>query len=168
MFHKRIVDHSDLNRPEEVTAAVRALDQRMSAMQESISDTISRFGGRLGKLEAKNEVQDEQVKSIKETLTEVKAEIRASQTEQKNSIAELRMENKESMSEIKRNYKEILDAVTPMKHEINDVEQLKKELDELKAKPAKTWESIKEKGLNWILILILTIVACALGLSKYL
>lgn len=155
-------------RAEEVASEVKELDRRLSDFQQSVSNTNIRFGERLGKLESKNEVQDEQVRHIKESLMEIRSEIRESQKEQKNSIAEMRAENKESMSEIKRNYKEILDAVTPMKHEIEDVEDLKREVAEIKAKPGKTFESIKEKGLGYFVALIVGLLVAALGLSKYL
>lgn len=183
MFHKPIENHDGefnwLKRAEELSSAIRAVGQRVSALQDSVINTNSNFGGRIGAIEARNEVQDAKMESIKEAVTELKGEIRASQAEQKDSIAALRTEQKESMdalredsqqsmSKLEQKFQAILDAVTPMKHEIEDVEVLKKEVAEIKAKPGKTWEGIKENGLNWALRVVFVIVIVALGLKEFL
>lgn len=155
-------------RVEEVRGEVKALDRRLSEFHQAVTDTNGRFGARLGKLESHNEVQDEQVRQIKETQAEIKREIAEAQREQKNSFAELRAEHKESMEELKKSNKEILDAVTPLKHKVESLEELAEDVEELKEKPGKTWEDIKSKALGWALALILAIVAAALGLSKFL
>lgn len=152
----------------EVAADVRALDNRLREFQQSVSDTNNRFGARIGKLEAHNEVQDEQVKQIKETQAEIKREVEEARKEQKDSISELRREHKESMAELKKSNKEILDAVTPMKHKVESLEHLSEDVDELKGKDGKTWAGIKSQVLGWGVLLVLTIVAVALGLSQYL
>lgn len=157
-----------LKRADELFNDVRALDRKLSEFQQSVSDTNGRFGGRIGKLEAHNEVQDEQVRQIKEVQYEIKRDMEAARSEQKNSIAELRREHKESMEELKRSNKEILDAVSPMKHKIEGLESLKDDVEELKEKPGKTWEDIKSKAVGWAVALILGVLAAALGLSKFL
>lgn len=157
-----------LKRADEVAADVKALDKRLDDFRQNVTDTNSRFGGRIGKLEAHNDVQDEQMRQIKETQAEIKREIAEGQREQKDSIAELRREQKESMSELKQSTKEILDAVTPLKHEVDGLKPLKQEVENLKAKPGDTWEHIKKQGVGWIIALVLGIVAVALGLGKYL
>ena len=155
-------------RVEEVRGEVEALDRRLSEFHQAVADTNGRFGARLGKLESHNEMQDERVRQIKETQTEIKREIAEAQKEQKNSFSELRAEHKESMEELKRSNKEILDAVTPLKHQVESLNELKEDVDELKEKPGKTWEEIKSKALGWGVALILAIVAAALGLSRFL
>ena len=155
-------------RADEVAGDVRALDRKLTDFQQSVTETHSRFGGRIGKLEAHNDVQDEQVRQIKETQQEIKREIAGAQKEQKDSIAELRVEHKESMTELKKSNKEILDAVTPLKHKVEALEHLEDEVEEIKAKPGETWEHIKKQGLGWAVALLLALLAAALGLSKYL
>lgn len=157
-----------LKRADELSADVRALDKKIHEFQQSVTDTNGRFGARIGKLEAHNEVQDEQMRQIKETQAEIKQEIASARAEQKDSISELRREQKESMEELKRTNKEILDAVSPMKHKIENLESLKEDVDELKEKPGKTWEEIKSKALGWAVALVLAVLAAALGLSKFL
>lgn len=161
-----------LQEVKKVEGEVKALDRRLTEFQQAVSETHSRFGGRIGKLEAHNDVQDEQVKQIKETLMEVKREIADGQKDQKSAIAELRKEHKESMAELKVSNKEILDAVTPLKHKVDahdiSIKDVTDDVEELKEKPGKTWETIKEKGLGWIVALVLAILAVALGLGQYL
>lgn len=173
---KCIIDPSrdciGIKRADEVASDVRALGRELTDFKQSVADTNGRFGGRIGKLEAHNEVQDEQVRQIKETQAEIKRGVEEARREQKDSIAELRREHKESMEELKKTNKEILDAVSPMKHKVADLEATQKEIssdvDELKEKPGKTWEDIKSKALGWTVALILAILAAALGLSKFL
>lgn len=157
-----------IKRADEVAGDVKALDRRLTDFQSSVADTHSRFGGRIGKLEAHNDVQDEQVRQIKEVQMEIKREITEAQREQKGSIAELRKEHKESMAELTKSNREILEAVTPLKHKVEGLERLSAEVEEIKAKPGKTWEDIKAKALGWTVALILAILAAALGLSKFL
>ena len=157
-----------IKRADEVAGDVKALDRRLTEFQQAVVDTHSRFGGRIGKLEAHNEVQDEQVRQIKETQMEIKQGITEAQKEQKDSIAELRREHKESMAELTKSNKEILDAVTPLKHKVEGLEHLSDDVDELKSKPGKTWESIKSTSMGWIVALILVVLAVALGLGRYL
>lgn len=157
-----------LQKVKDVEGDVKALDQRLTGLQQSVSETNSRFGTRLGKLEAHNEVQDEQVRQIKETQLEIKREIKEAQKEQKGSIEELRKEHKDSMAELTKSNKEILEAVTPLKHKVEGLEHLSAEVEEIKAKPGETWEHIKKQSLGWAVALILAIVAAALGLSRFL
>lgn len=157
-----------VKRADEVAVDVRTLGEKLDDFRQSVSETNIRFGERVGELEASKKVQEEQVKQIKETQTEIKREIAESRKEQKDSIAELRREHKESMEDLKRSNKEILDAVTPMKHKVEDLEHLKNEVNAIKAKPGETWEHIKKQGLGWMVALIMTIIAVAVGLDKFL
>ena len=119
-------------------------------------------------MESLNRVQDERIQQIKESIDAIKMETAESRKEQKNSISELRLEHKESMEELKKSNKEILDAVTPMKHKIESLEHLSVDVEELKGKDGKTWGNIKSQVLGWGILLILAIVAVALGLGQYL
>ena len=51
-------------------------------------------------------------------------------------MEELKKSSKESMEELKRSNKEILDAVTPLKHQVESLNELKEEISSVKAKPA--------------------------------
>ena len=157
-----------LQKAKEVEGDVKALDQRLSDFRQSVTDTNSRFGGRLGKLEAREEVRDEQYKHIQEKMNDLARDVADFQREQKGSIAELRQEHKASMEELKKGNKEILDLVAPLRQKADNVEKLEKDVEELKGKSGKTWEEIKSKSIGWIVTLILTIFAAALGLSRFL
>lgn len=161
-------DCQGLKRADEVASDVKALDRKLTEFQQAITETHGRFGGRIGKLEAHNEVQDERIEQIKQSQTEIKTQIEAARREQKDSIAELRAEHRESMEELKKSSQSILEAVTPLKHKVESLEGMREDVEELKEKPGKTWEDIKSKAVGWAVALFLAIVAAALGLSKFL
>ncbi|MCM1500758.1 MAG: hypothetical protein NC124_20055 [Clostridium sp.] len=153
---------------EEVLNDVKALDRRLSEFQQNVYDTNGRFGARIGKLEAREEVREEQHKYLKERLDGITKDMADFQKENKNSITELRKEHKESMDELRKGNKEILDSITPLVHKMDDIERLEEDVEELKEKPVQTWEHIKKQGIGWIIVLILGIIAVALGLGQYL
>lgn len=157
-----------LMKAKEVAGDLKALDRKVTEFQQSVADTNNRFGARIGKLEAGEEVQKEQYKHIREKIETLTKEVTEFQREQKDSIGELRREHKESMNELKRSNKEILDIVSPLKHKVEEIDELAEDVETLKSKPGQTWEEIKKQGIGWILGIILAIVAVALGLEKFL
>lgn len=156
-----------LHRVNDVSGDLKMLSKRMSEFQQSVSDTNSRFGARIGKLEARDEVRDEQYKHFREKLENITHDTAEIQRENKDSISELRREHKESMTELRRDNKKILDAVTPLSHRVETLEHLSEDVEELKEKPGETWEHIKQQGIGWIVAIVLAILAVALGLGKY-
>ena len=156
-----------LRRAEEIAGDVKALDRRLDDFQRNVSDTHSRFGGRIGKLEVREEVREEQYKHVREKLEGITRDMEDFQRENKNSVAELRREHKESMEELRKGNKEILDAVTPLKHKVESLERLEEDVEELKEKPGKTWEHIKMQALGWGVAVVMAIIAAALGISQF-
>lgn len=156
-----------LHRAEEVAADVKALDRKLGEFRQDVSETNARFGTRIGKLEAREEVREEQYKHVREKLDTITRDMEEFQRENKDSVAELRREHKESMAELRKGNKDILDAVTPLKHKVENLEHLADDVEELKEKPGKTWEHIKKQALGWAVALVLAIIAAALGLSHY-
>lgn len=161
-------DCTGSKRADEVAGDVKALDRKLSDFQQSVTETNSRFGARIGKLEAREEVREEQYKHIQEKMTDLARDVADFQREQKGSIAELRREHKESMEELKKGNKEILDLVAPLRQKADNVEKLEKDVEDLKGRPGRTWEEIKSKALGWGVALVLAILAAALGLSRFL
>lgn len=157
-----------IHKAKDVAADVKALDIRLREFQQSVSDTNSRFGARIGKLEAREDVRDEQYKNIREKLEDITRDVTEFQREQKGSIAELRREHKESMEELKKGNRDILETVAPLKHKVEEIDKLSEDVDELKGKSGKTWEDIKSKAVGWGVALVLAILAAALGLSRFL
>lgn len=116
---------------------------------------------------AADQIRLEQYGHIKEKVKEISDDISRFQAEQKDSIADLKKEHRESMQELKKSNQDILDIISPIKHKMDEVEKLREDVDEIKEKPAQTWEDIKKQGLGWIVGIILAIVAVALGLKNY-
>ena len=156
-----------LRRAEEVAGDVKALDRRMDDFQHNVSDTNTRFGGRIGNLEAREQVRDEQYKHVREKLDDITRDMVDFQRENKDSVSELRKEHKESMEELRKGNKEILDAVVPLKHKVEGLEHMKEDVEELKGKPGKTWEHIKLQALGWVVAVVMTIIAATLGISQF-
>ena len=156
-----------LKKADEISGEVKALNRRLSDFQQAVSETHSRFGARIGKLEAKEDVRDEQYKNIREKLDDITRDVTEFQREQKGSISELRKEHKESMEELKKGNKDILETIAPLRLKAEDIDKLEKDVEELKSKPGQTWEHIKKQGLGWLVAIVLAIVAAALGLSQY-
>lgn len=161
-------DCPGIHKAKDVEADVKALGQKLSDFQQAVADTNNRFGARIGKLEAREEVRNEQYKHIQEKMNDLAHDVAEFQREQKGSIAELRREHKESMEELKKGNKDILDLVAPLRQKADNVEKLERDVEELKGKPGKTWEDIKAKALGWTVALVLAIIAAALGLSRFL
>lgn len=77
--------------------------------------------------------------------------------------------------EIKSDLKGLIERLAEIKPRVEHADRLEAELksvenrvDEIEKKPGKTWEDIKGKALGWMVALILTILAAALGLSRFL
>lgn len=165
--HRDYPAQTGLRRLEEVAADVKTLKERLEDFRDSVAKTNDNFGKRLGTLEGQEHVRDEQYKHINDKLGDVTREMAEFKRENKDSIADLRKENKESMEELKAGNKEILDALNPLKHKVEDLEHLEKDVKEIQKNPGETWEHIKKQGLGWIVALILAVLAVALGLGNY-
>lgn len=161
-------DLPGIKRAEETAVEVKALGKELTEFKKSVSETNTRFGVRIGALEGHNLVQDEQLRQIQQTQREIKENISTGQKEQKEAIGEFKAEYRESMKELKGSNKEILDALSPLTHKMERLDNLEEDVEELKGKSGKTWEDIKSKAIGWVLLLVLGIVAVALGLEKYL
>lgn len=155
-----------LRRAEEVAGDLKTLDRRLDDLQANVSNTSTRFGARIGKLEAREEVREEQYKHVREKLEGITRDMEDFQRENKNSVAELRKEHKESMEELRKGNKEILDAVVPLKHKVDSLTHLEEDVEELKEKPGKTWESIKTQVLAWTVAAVMALIAAAIGISQ--
>lgn len=68
-------DCPGLNRANEVAGDVKALDKRIDEFQHNVSETNSRFGTRIGKLEAREEVREEQYKHVQEKLEGIRKDM---------------------------------------------------------------------------------------------
>lgn len=158
-----------IQKAKEASGEVKELDRRLTDFQKSVAETHSRFGARIGKLEAREEVREEQYKNIREKLDDITKDVSAFQREQKDSIRELREETKESLAELKRGNQQIVDLVTPFKHKaedfdklsdkveaiedrisplthkIGDVDRLSGTIHQMQVKPAEKWEGMKDK-----------------------
>jgi len=74
----------------------------------------------------------------------------------------------DTLSELKSDNKQVIASISVFSNKADDVDRIEKDVEELKGKSGKTWEDIKSKALGWGVVLVLVIVATAMGLSQYL
>lgn len=74
----------------------------------------------------------------------------------------------DNLAELKSDTKQVNVQLATFANKADNVEKLEKDVEELKGKPAKTWEHIKSTALGWGVALVLAIIAVALGLSRFL
>lgn len=158
-------DCPGLQRVEDVAGSVKSLGEKLDDLRNGVTETNGRFGGRIGKLEAREEVREEQHKQIKEKLAGMTEDMESFQRENKNSISELRREHKESMDELRKGNKEILNAVTPLTHKVESLERLEDDVESLKEKPAKKWENVTERIIGLVVAAVVGFILAKLGLS---
>lgn len=72
-----------------------------------------------------------------------------------------------SITELKVDNRKILDGLGPLTAKMEQLQEVSGDVDELKAKPAKTWEDIKSKAIGWIVAAVLAVLAFAMGLKQY-
>lgn len=152
----------------DVMNELRITNKSLEDYQRRNMDSISNFGARIGYLEAREQVRDEQFKQFQQKLNDIKTEMVDFQRDNKTSLQELRKEHKESMAKLEQGNDKILEALMPLRHDVENLKRLEEDVDELKEKPAKTWEGIKGQALSWGIGIILAIIGGVLGLSRFL
>lgn len=145
-------DNCILNPERECLGLIKAkeLEEDLTELRRQNSKTHERFGDRIGELEKKEAVQEERFKNISDKLDGM------------NDI----------LGELKGDSRELTKALPGLLHRVESLEKdgddTEKAVNKLKGKPGETWEYLKKQGMGWILLLLLAIVAVALGLGKYL
>lgn len=134
----------------DVRQRVIQVEAELNDLRRQNAGTHERFGERIGELEARDKVQDVEMKNVQKSIDSMSGDLR----------------------EVKDEAREISKQLPVIATQVNAIHESHKatdaDVDELKSKPGKTWESIKSTSLGWIVALILLILAAALGLGRYL
>lgn len=111
----------------------RELEKDLNDLRKQNSSSHERIFNRLGDLEKHDGVQGEQYKNIIERLSDITSNV----------------------NEVKADSKEVVAKLPPLTQRVEQLEQLSEDVEELKAKPAKRWESLTGQ--------IISILVAALG-----
>lgn len=119
------------------------VERDVNELRKQNSSSHERMFERLGELEKQDGIQGVQYGNILEKLEDM--------TE---NLSELRADNKEAISQI-----------PPLVHRVDSLEQLSEDVNELKAKPAKRWESAIEKAIGILVAAVVGFMLAKIGLT---
>ena len=161
----------------EVSNDVKLLSKELADFRQSIAGTHERFGARIGKLETKEEVREEQYKQIKERLSSITNDFAEFQKDHKESVTELKRGNREILdilspirhkveylTRLSTEVDEVKDTVSPLVHKVNAMEKLSGEVNEIKEKPAKRWDEMVGQIIAIVVATLVGVVIARIGL----
>lgn len=164
-------------RANEVSNDMKMLSKELSDFRQSVANTHERFGSRIGKLETREEVREEQYKQIKERLLNITNDFSEFQKDHKESITELKRGNREildilspikhkveSLTRLDSEVDEVKDIVFPLVHKVDVIEKLSGEVDEIKEKPAKRWDEMVGQIIAIVVAALIGVVIARIGL----
>lgn len=118
------------------------VEKRLIALQERNTESHDRFFNRLEMLEKKDSVQEVQFENMLEKLGGLSDDI----------------------NDLKADSKEIVSQLPPLTHGLEKVDDLSKDVEELKSKPAKKWESAVEKIIGIVIAAVVGYILANVGL----
>lgn len=119
------------------------VERDVNELRKQNSSSHERMFERLGELEKHDGIQGVQYGNILEKLEDM--------TE---NLSELRVDNKEAISQI-----------PPLVRRVDSLEQLSEDVNELKEKPAKRWESVVEKAIGILVAAVVGFMLAKIGLT---
>ncbi len=119
------------------------VERDVNELRKQNSSSHERMFERLGELEKHDGIQGVQYGNILEKLEDM--------TE---NLSELRADNKEAISQI-----------PPLVRRVDSLEQLSEDVNELKEKPAKRWESVVEKAIGILVAAVVGFMLAKIGLT---
>lgn len=131
----------------DVRQRVIQVEAELNDLRRQNSGTHERFGERIGELEAHNKVQDVEVKNLQKSIDGMSGDLR----------------------ELKDETREISKQLPVIATQVNAIHETSKavdaDVDELKGKPAKRWESTVGQIIGLVVAALVGLLLARLGLS---
>lgn len=131
----------------DVRQRVAQVEQDLNELRRQNSGTHERFGERIGELEAHNKVQDVEVKNLQRSIDGMSGDLR-----------ELKDETREICKQLP-----VIATQVKAIHENSKV--MDADVDELKGKPAKRWDSVVGQIIGLVVAALVGLLLVRLGLS---
>ena len=131
----------------DVRQRVIQVEAELNDLRRQNSGTHERFGERIGELEAHNKVQDVEVKNLQKSIDGMSGDLR----------------------ELKDETREISKQLPVIATQVNAIHETSKavdaDVDELKGKPAKRWESTVGQIIGLVVAALVGLLLARMGLN---
>lgn len=118
------------------------LERDLNELRKQNSSSHERIFDRLGELERQEGIQGEQYKNILEKLGDMTR----------------------NLSDLKDDSREVISKLPPLTTRVESLEQLSSDVEELKAKPGKRWESLAGQVLGILVAAVMGFLLSRLGM----
>ncbi len=119
------------------------VEKDLNELRASNSKSHERFFERLEEIERNDSVREVQYGNLLEKLGDLSGDL----------------------SELKTDSKAIVSQLSPLTHKMEEMEELSKDVEEMKSRPAKRWEHIVEAVIGLVVAAVVGYMLAAVGLG---
>lgn len=119
------------------------VEKDLNELRASNSKSHERFFERLEEIERNDSVREVQYSNLLEKLGDLSGDL----------------------SELKTDSKAIVSQLSPLTHKMEEMEELSKDVEEMKSRPAKRWENIVEAIIGLVVAAVVGYMLAAVGLG---
>lgn len=119
------------------------VEKDLNELRASNSKSHERFFERLEEIERNDSVREVQYGNLLEKLGDLSGDL----------------------SELKTDSKAIVSQLSPLTHKMEEMEELSKDVEEMKSRPAKRWEHIVETIIGLVVAAVVGYMLAAVGLG---
>lgn len=119
------------------------VEKDLNELRASNSKSHERFFERLEEIERNDSVREVQYSNLLEKLGDLSGDL----------------------SELKTDSKAIVSQLSPLTHKMEEMEELSKDVEEMKSRPAKRWEHIVETIIGLVVAAVVGYMLAAVGLG---
>lgn len=119
------------------------VEKDLNELRASNSKSHERFFERLEEIERNDSVREVQYGNLLEKLGDLSGDL----------------------SELKTDSKAIVSQLSPLTHKMEEMEELSKDVEEMKSRPAKRWENIVEAIIGLVVAAVVGYMLAAVGLG---
>lgn len=119
------------------------IEKELDELRTSNSKSHERFFERLEEMERNDSVREVKYDNLLEKIGDLSGDL----------------------SELKADSKEIVSQLSPLTHKMEEIDELSKDVEEIKTKPAKRWENIVEAIIGLVVAAVVGYMLAAVGLG---